>query len=1015
MRTVRRIRQAGLATLVALLVLATLSIVATSVVTAPPVDAWGASRPAPIPSVSAGGYMSCGVQSDGTAACWGENGVPSNDIAQVHPGGAATPPAGVKFLQVNTGYATACGVKQDGAITCWGNGRFEKVQRIPTGQFKHVAPGLGYICALRTDDTIACWGGDVPTTDPDQKVIRDVPAGQFSQVTVGNRHACALRSDGSGRVLCWGHSAASGSSNPITGIPAGEYISVNAASNAACAVRTDGTPVCWGGGGAGQREYPKDASGNVLTFTQIATGTFHACGLRADGTVACWGRNAEGQVSPVPPGAYTQVSAGNFHTCGMRVNEARAVCWGNNMSGRVQPNMNNAQPPRAYLNVAYRANFTMNPSPSPTGIPTAGDQVGVSPAPTFSLLEGELPPGLAFAPNGVLSGTPTAAGSYVIKLAASNGLSPADCAVPVTLAGPGDSQTMPCVPGDTTSAATATRAFTVNVGTDVPAPGVLTGRLTSTASGDPAIGGATVSLAYNDTTAVAQTTTDTDGRYAFTGLSPDKYRVTASGEGFSPQTKPADVASEKTTTVDFSLTPRLTRPQVVGVWSNHWQTVSDGVFVEWSEEMDMLQQVGARYSIHDGSDSTCTAAAVATGRVSNWLGENPNTTVPRTPSRIRDVEMTGYERVTPGATYHLRVAADTEFGKTTGQQNVLTCMPFVAELRPMDRSSVAGTVTNHANAPIPGAAVSVKRTIRQPGSVAGQSGTNASGSYIVSDLPPSSYPIGGYRLAYSVLVEAPGYASKTESATTTFNAGTATVAPATSNATLNVVLNALPVAGNDAYTHYGSDTALVVAAPGVLGNDTDAENDSLAVEVVRGPGNGTVTLNPNGSFTYQANEDFVGTDSFTYKAKDATGESAPATVTITVGAGCRGQRATITGTNGPDRITGTKGNDVIAGLGGDDIINAAGGNDVICGGSGKDGINAGGGDDYADGGSGDDSLRGDTGNDTLFGGAGADMVLGDDGDDVLSGGAGSPDSCQGGAGTDSLAPDHGCEKINGIP
>ena len=39
-------------------------------------------------------------------------------------------------------------------------------------------------------------------------------------------------------------------------------------------------------------------------------------------------------------------------------------------------------------------------------------------------------------------------------------------------------------------------------------------------------------------------------------------------------------------------------------------------------------------------------------------------------------------------------------------------------------------------------------------------------------------------------------------------------------------------------------------APGVLGNDTDVEGTPLTAVLVTGPAHGTLTLNPNGSFTY---------------------------------------------------------------------------------------------------------------------------------------------------------------------
>ena len=207
--------------------------------------------------------------------------------------------------------------------------------------------------------------------------------------------------------------------------------------------------------------------------------------------------------------------------------------------------------------------------------------------------------------------------------------------------------------------------------------------------------------------------------------------------------------------------------------------------------------------------------------------------------------------------------------------------------------------------------------------------------------------------------------------------------------------NSAPTATPDSYTQYGSDTGLTVAAPGVLANDQDDDGDSLTAIKIANPSHGSVTLNANGSFTYQPAENYVGADSFTYKANDGTANSSVVTVRLSVGAGCNGKQATISGTGAANKLTGTAGNDVIAGLGGGDTILSAGGNDTVCAGAGNDTVNAGGGDDYVDGGSGSDSLRGDIGNDTLLGGTG------------------SPDSCQGDTGTDTA--DSNCEAIKGVP
>ena len=63
---------------------------------------------------------------------------------------------------------------------------------------------------------------------------------------------------------------------------------------------------------------------------------------------------------------------------------------------------------------------------------------------------------------------------------------------------------------------------------------------------------------------------------------------------------------------------------------------------------------------------------------------------------------------------------------------------------------------------------------------------------------------------------------------------------------LNIyAVNDPPVAVNDAYST-AEDTGLTIAAPGVLGNDTDVDGDALTAVLVSGPAHGTLALNANG-------------------------------------------------------------------------------------------------------------------------------------------------------------------------
>lgn len=108
-----------------------------------------------------------------------------------------------------------------------------------------------------------------------------------------------------------------------------------------------------------------------------------------------------------------------------------------------------------------------------------------------------------------------------------------------------------------------------------------------------------------------------------------------------------------------------------------------------------------------------------------------------------------------------------------------------------------------------------------------------------------------------------------------------------------VAVNDAPVAVNDTYaTNQG--VALAVAATGVLGNDTDVDSPTLrrVVAVTTGPSNGTLSVAPDGAFTYTPSPEFFGTDTFTYTADNGTwsrdakvslsGPSTAATVTISV-------------------------------------------------------------------------------------------------------------------------------------
>ena len=120
-----------------------------------------------------------------------------------------------------------------------------------------------------------------------------------------------------------------------------------------------------------------------------------------------------------------------------------------------------------------------------------------------------------------------------------------------------------------------------------------------------------------------------------------------------------------------------------------------------------------------------------------------------------------------------------------------------------------------------------------------------------------------------------------ETATDTFtytvsdgNGGTAT-----STVTVTITgVNDAPVAAPD--TAAGNEDSPITG--NVLTNDQDPDGDTLLASLGTPPANGTVVVNPDGSFEYTPDPDFNGTDTFTYVATDPSGTTSVETVTVTV-------------------------------------------------------------------------------------------------------------------------------------
>ena len=102
-----------------------------------------------------------------------------------------------------------------------------------------------------------------------------------------------------------------------------------------------------------------------------------------------------------------------------------------------------------------------------------------------------------------------------------------------------------------------------------------------------------------------------------------------------------------------------------------------------------------------------------------------------------------------------------------------------------------------------------------------------------------------------------------------------------SEATVSITVNsgAAPIAQADAATTTRNTTVNIP----VLANDSDPDGDTLTITAVTQGANGTVTITNGGTrVSYRPKSGFIGTDSFTYAVSDGTGNTATATVAVTV-------------------------------------------------------------------------------------------------------------------------------------
>ncbi|HSE16084.1 MAG TPA: Ig-like domain-containing protein, partial [Pyrinomonadaceae bacterium] len=147
---------------------------------------------------------------------------------------------------------------------------------------------------------------------------------------------------------------------------------------------------------------------------------------------------------------------------------------------------------------------------------------------------------------------------------------------------------------------------------------------------------------------------------------------------------------------------------------------------------------------------------------------------------------------------------------------------------------------------------------------------------LITDVDMDGKADPGDTLKYTVSIGVSGMDATGVQFTDTVDPNTAFVAG---------TLRTTPIARNDSYTATGN-VRITVAAPGVLGNDSDADPAVNALTATAGTflsaNGGDVNLSSDGSFTYNPPAGFEGNDSFTYTLNDNDGEGATDTATVSI-------------------------------------------------------------------------------------------------------------------------------------
>ncbi|WP_445258251.1 cutinase family protein [Nocardioides aurantiacus] len=173
--------------------------------------------------VSASWQTTCATNRRAEAYCWGLNS--SRQLGTGSTAGSLTSPTlvtgGQRWRTVAAGSLSTCGVQTDGTAWCWGANDFGQLgqgsttdRSVPTrtglsSSWVGLSVGWTQTCGWRSDRVALCWGdnrsGQLGTGGTTASLVPvALPGSGWTGVSTGNAQSCGVRADG---TWCWGAGA----------------------------------------------------------------------------------------------------------------------------------------------------------------------------------------------------------------------------------------------------------------------------------------------------------------------------------------------------------------------------------------------------------------------------------------------------------------------------------------------------------------------------------------------------------------------------------------------------------------------------------------------------------------------------------------------------------------------------------------------------------------------------------------------------------------------------------------